>query len=271
MKPEGTKILAGFHKPILADSRQREEQQREQPAQTEYGNDIREWFRPKTRKAAQELYPEMRIRAIEPKGTVITVGKGRGFVVEHRGEYLVVTASHCLPWLPSGFGIAYSEEHVYRNMLGPLNSPPTVACECLFINPIADVAVVGVPDTQTYSDEADGYRALLEYATPFRITEAPEKARGFLLSVEGEWFGCQVQWMERGDGPLWVSKPAQPIEGGMSGSPIVSETGNAIGIVAASVMENEKDAATDEFGASNPRLMRDLPLWLLRTQTVQKQ
>jgi hypothetical protein len=271
MKPEGTKILAGFHKPILADSRQREEQQREQPAQTEYGNDIREWFRPKTRKAAQELYPEMRIRAIEPKGTVITVGKGRGFVVEHRGEYLVVTASHCLPWLPSGFGIAYSEEHVYRNMLGPLNSPPTVACECLFINPIADVAVVGVPDTQTYSDEAEGYRALLEYATPFRITDAPEKARGFLLSLEGEWFGCRVRWMEKSDGPLWVTKPAQAIEDGMSGSPIVSETSNAIGIVATSVMENEKDAATDEFGASNPRLMRDLPLWLLRTQTVQKQ
>jgi len=37
------------------------------------------------------------------------------------------------------------------------------------------------------------------------------------------------------------------------------------------VMENGKDAATDEFGASNPRLMRDLPLWLLRTQTMRKQ
>jgi V8-like Glu-specific endopeptidase len=77
--------------------------------------------------------------------------------------------------------------------------------------------------------------------------------------------------MEKSDGPLWVSKPALPIEGGMSGSPILSETGNAIGIVAASVMENEKDAATDEFSASNPRLMRDLPLWLLRTQTIRKQ
>ena len=271
MKPEETKILAGFHKPTLADSRQRQEQQREQPAQTKHTNDIREWFRPKMRKAAQELYSDMRIRATEPKGTVITVGEGRGFVVEHRGEHLVVTASHCLPWLPSGFGITYSEEHVYRNMLGPLGSAPTVACECLFINPIADVAVVGVPDTQTLSDEADAYRALLEYATPFRIAEAPEKSHGFLLSLEGGWFGCQIQWMIRNDGPLWVSKPAQPIEAGMTGSPIVSETGNAIGIVAASVMENEKDAATDEFGASNPRLMRDLPLWLLRTQTVQKQ
>jgi hypothetical protein len=271
MKLEETKILAGFHKPILADSRQRQEQQRQQSAQTKCGSDIREWFRPKLRKAAQELYPETRIKALEPRGTVITVGEGRGFVVEHRGEHLVVTASHCLPWLPSGFGIAYSEEHVYRNMLGSLGSAPTVACECLFINPIADVAVVGVPDTQTYSDEADRYRALLEYATPFRITEAAEKARGFIFNLEGEWFECQVQWMQNGDGPLWVSKLAQPIEGGMFGSPIVSETGNAIGIVSASVIETEEDAATDEFGASNPRLMRDLPLWLLRTQTVQKQ
>ena len=87
------------------------------------------------RKAAQELSAEARIRAIrpaereKPKDTVITVGEGRGFVVEQRGEHLVVTASHCLPWLPSGFGIAYSEEHVYRNMLGPLGAAPTVACE----------------------------------------------------------------------------------------------------------------------------------------------
>ena len=271
MKPEETKIHAGFQKPIVADARERQEQQRERSAQTKYGSDLREWFRPKMRKAAQELYPESQFGAIEPKGTVITVGEGRGFVVEHRGEHLVVTASHCLPWLPSGFGIAYSEEHVYRNMLGPLGSVPTVACECLFINPIADVAVVGVPDTQTYSDEAEGYRALLQHATPFRIIEAPEKARGFLLSLEGEWFGCQVQWMEGIDGPLWVSKPARPIEDGMSGSPIVSETGNAIGILATSMMQSEKDAATDESGASNPRLIRDLPLWLLRTQTMRKQ
>jgi hypothetical protein len=57
----------------------------------------------------------------------------------------------------------------------------------------------------------------------------------------------------------------------MSGSPIVSETGNAIGILATSMMQSEKDAATDESGASNPRLIRDLPLWLLRTQTMRKQ
>ena len=267
MKPEETKILADCHL--------RQEKQPEEQSQPKYGSHIHEWFRPKVRKAAQELSAEMRTRATKPaekpKGTVLTVGEGRGFVVEHRGEHLVVTASHCLPWLPSGFGIVYSEQHVYRKMLAPLGSAPTVACECLFVNPVDDVAVLGVPDTQSFSDEVDAYRALLEYATPFRITEAPEKGRGFLLGLEGEWFGCQVQWMKSIDGPLWVSKLAQSIEGGMSGSPIVSENGNAIGIIATSVMEKGKDAATDEFGASNPRLMRDLPLWLLRAQTMRKQ
>ena len=201
MKPEGTKIRAGFHKPILADPRQRQERQREQPAQANYSDDIREWFRPKTRKAAQELYSDMRIRAIEPKGTVITVGEGRGFVVEHRGEQLVVTASHCLPWLPSGFGISYSEEHVYRNMLGPLGSAPTVACECLFINPIADVAVVGVPDTQTYSHEAEGYRALLDTLHRFELLMHPRRSAAFFLVWKGNgldagssgWKGVMVR------------------------------------------------------------------------------
>jgi hypothetical protein len=155
MKPEETKILAGFHKPILADPRQRQEQQREQPAQTKYGNDIREWFRPKPRKAAQELYP----RDADQSDKTQRHGdyRWRGTRVCGRAPRRTpcCDCQPLLPWLPSGFGIAYSEEHVYRNMLGPLGSAPTVACECLFINPIADVAVVGVPDTQTFSDEAD--------------------------------------------------------------------------------------------------------------------
>src|SRR6516225_6806163 len=92
MKPRETKILADRHL--------RQEKQREGQAQFKYGSHIQEWFRPKMRKAAQELSAEARIRAIRPverekrKGTVITVGEGRGFVVEHRGEHLVVTASH---------------------------------------------------------------------------------------------------------------------------------------------------------------------------------
>jgi hypothetical protein len=34
------------------------------------------------------------------KSGVITVGHGRGFVIEGAGERLVITAAHCLPSLP---------------------------------------------------------------------------------------------------------------------------------------------------------------------------
>jgi len=36
------------------------------------------------------------------KSGVITVGQGRGFVVEGVGERLVITAAHCLPFPPAG-------------------------------------------------------------------------------------------------------------------------------------------------------------------------
>jgi len=46
--------------------------------------------------------------------------------------------------------------------------------------------------------------------------------------------------MERGDGPLWVSKPAQRLKVACPARRSFQETGNAIGIVAASVMETKK-------------------------------
>jgi hypothetical protein len=36
------------------------------------------------------------------KSGVITVGHGRGFIVEGAGELLVITAAHCLPSLSFG-------------------------------------------------------------------------------------------------------------------------------------------------------------------------
>ena len=45
-----------------------------------------------------------------------------------------------------------------------------------------------------------------------------------MLSLKGEWFKCRVTSNSRGRG-LWTEKEAQPIMGGMSGSPIVLPDG----------------------------------------------
>ena len=95
------------------------------------------------------------------------------------------------------------------------------------------------------------------------IGEASEDEEGWLQSLKGHWFGCRVQYIN--GGPLWVSDTAEPVQGGMSGSPVVSQDGAAIGVVTAGTVEGEdySSRCEDKDGSPNPRLTRDLPGWLL--------
>jgi len=73
--------------------------------------------------------------------------------------------------------------------------------------------------------------------------------------------------MKRVKSPLWISNTAQPIVGGMSGSPVISHDGAAIGIVAVGTSSGFQDRCEDQYGSPNPMLVRDLPGWLLYAQT----
>jgi hypothetical protein len=185
---------------------------------------------------------------------VVTVGEGRGFVVSYRYHRFVITAAHCLPFLPPCHGASYIEERTYQ-LLSSLGSEPSVWAECLFADPISDVAVLGSPDNQELSDEADDYEAFVESATPLTIAEAPEQGHGWMLSLQGKWFGCSIRYMKHRDGPLFVSNADQAVDLGMSGSPIISDESAAIGVVC---------LGSDQLGCKNPRLVRDLPAWIVR-------
>src|SRR5689334_2769291 len=71
-------------------------------------------------------------------GSVVRVGEGRGFIVEARDcrvGRLVVTAAHCLPYLPPAHPSSYTEERTYGELLGSLDEAPTLAAECIFVDP----------------------------------------------------------------------------------------------------------------------------------------
>jgi hypothetical protein len=100
---------------------------------------------------------------------VIAVGSARGFVVETKlGDRCVLTAAHCLPALP--------EPHPWANdsrvwpVLGQLGEEPTVLAECFFVDPVADIAVLGCPD---YPELVDQYRKFMDpaWASPSRLSE----------------------------------------------------------------------------------------------------
>ena len=183
---------------------------------------------------------------------VIRVGDGRGFVVEGSDRSLVITASHCLPHLPPRHPAAHMHERMHRNLLGRLGSELPVWTEVLFVDPVADIAVLGEPDGQKLFDECETYNELMP-DTPLQMASAPETTTAWLLSLEGEWFECEV-WHHL-EGPFWIRNAAQPIVGGMSGSPILNDDGAAIGALCTG-RETTRD------GGPNPCLAAHLPGWL---------
>jgi trypsin-like peptidase len=234
---------------------------------------------------------------------VVRVGHGRGFVVEARGRFggrerYVITAAHCLSVRPDGqrlpppHGFSHTEERTYVKLLAPLGKKPSVWCECLFADPIADIAVLGSPEEQDLSKQADAYEAFIEATTPLTVAEPPSKPLpeevASLAKTEKRMTAVAedlargesnpasprlVQWARREcpafllslnnqwfpctvqhypNGMLNICDAARGIAGGMSGSPIIAEDGAAIGIVCLS------------SNGPHPRLMGNLPGWLLK-------
>jgi hypothetical protein len=210
---------------------------------------------------------------------VVRVGYGRGFVVEHHHNRVVITASHCLPTdsagrliLPPSHPGRYLEEGTYQKLLGPLGGEPTVWAECLFADPIADIAVLGSPDNQTLSEQADAYEELVGNAVALKVVDAPKMVRkrtrarvvmghrippvtyddaggcrARVLSLKGEWLKCMMKRYHRG---LVVADEGL-FEGGMSGSPILSLKGGAMGLI-----------STDR---QSPVLTYCLPAWFFKS------
>jgi hypothetical protein len=148
-------------------------------------------------------------------------------------ERMIVTAAHCLPSLPTPH--PWAQDSRNWKLLAPLGERPSIVATCRFVDPVADIALLGSPDNQEMYEEAEAYEALTDAATALPIGFLPSKfaaeLNGWLLSLDGAWFSCTVNY--RSDGGLWTNA-TRAIEGGMSGSPIVADNGAAVGVLSCS-------------------------------------
>jgi hypothetical protein len=191
--------------------------------------------------------------------SVIRVGDGRGFVIEGRVDRLIITAAHCLPFFPPCMSFSGLDERTYQKLLAPIGAEPTIWAECLFVDPVSDIAILGPPDDQELSDQWEQYNNMVEPLGAIVIADAPdEETTAWLLSLDKRWCRCIVR---HNGGPLWLSGAADGIHGGMSGSPVMLDDGTAVGVVCAAGGGPGSRLYTE--GGPNPRLMHNLPGWCL--------
>jgi hypothetical protein len=204
--------------------------------------------------------------------SIVKVGGGRGFIVEHRvklppGRHhlrkfvthrLVVTAAHCLPKLPPATSAAFTYEKTYKGLLGKLGARKSdVSTECLFADPVADIAVLGCPDNQALFDEANAYDELVEGAPALRIGNA-RSGRGWLLALSGKrWLQTTLSIF---NGTFLETGPTEP---GMSGSPILNDAGKAVGVVSIGGETTTEGIRENHRAGPQPILSRNLPAWML--------
>lgn len=205
---------------------------------------------------------------------VLKVGDGRGFVIEQqirlprrRGarvteRRVVGTAAHCLPHIPPAMRISYEEERTYPRLLGTLDGTVTdIWAECLFVDPIADVAVLGCPDGQTFREQADAYEALVEETPAANQLADARSGEGWVLSVD------EPQWiptiLEVTSGVYGVSLTIDATLAGMSGSPILNSAGYAVGIVTCGSQTTDTTTGETRDHWGQAILRRELPAWLV--------
>jgi len=160
----------------------------------------------------------------------------------HGGQRFIITAAHCLPELPPPGSNSYTGTWTYGHLLARLNSPPSILAECLFVDPVADLAVLSSPDNQEFFDEADAFDDLVDSVTALNIAAAKD-GEAWMLSLEGVWAPCVLRvpaaahWM----GSIHVENFQSGIDVGMSGSPIISPTGETVGAICSATVTGPSD------------------------------
>jgi hypothetical protein len=200
-----------------------------------------------------------------PKDAVVTVGGGRGFLIDRSPRLSqVITAAHCLPKLPPAHPFSFTEERTYAGLIGPIGETPSIASECIFVDPIADIAVLDAPDGEGMPQDNEAYESLVNGRSTLPIGGISTRRQAWLLALSGDrWEECFVEPMLGGIRRLSVI--AGDIECGMSGSPIVTKNGHAIGLVSvgSSIEGKQQSRQTGQ-----PTLLSNLPGWLLAAMKV---
>jgi S1-C subfamily serine protease len=173
----------------------------------------------------------------------------------------ILTAAHCIEWNTDG-GMTLGDDcpEVVVTAKGDQFHASVYAVE-----PIADIAVLGAADDQTFYKDAEAFESFCEQTAavpictksfkPASLAKEEESVVAYVLTHRGTWIEATVSEPGGGQARAWL-RAEKKISGGTSGGPIVDDDGSLLGVVSWS--------SEDTFDGAFPRPHRALPLWIWR-------
>ena len=219
------------------------------------------------------MLSETQQRLIEQASVTVWIREreamGRGVLVSGQ---LILTAAHnviyaieersSLPLASTLIGLGMGDPMAVeiKTTHGLLHVAP------LAIEPVTDIAVLGALDGQVFFDECEAYEAWCEAVAPVPLCY---EQFPFMTPIPVAVYTHRGTWLEgtaQQGGPtwhgFWINMP-EGIEGGTSGSPIVTAQGTLAGIVS-QAGGTESDALEKGREGYAPRAHLTLPGWVLR-------
>ena len=128
------------------------------------------------------------------------------------------------------------------------------------VEPVEDVAVLGALDAP---EHAERFEDFCKRATPLKLCDEEfalfDPFPVHVFTHEGEWVSGRAQQGQTNGTALHVAFE-EPIPGGTSGSPVINNDGEVVGIISWVSEPN----SSRQCGGSAPRPLLTLPVWIVR-------
>lgn len=169
---------------------------------------------------------------------------------------MILTAGHCIDYKVTGamvLGDYFIEEiHTQRG---------AIKASVFAVEPCADAAILGSPDDQEMTEEAERFKEFCEATKAIRLCTADfplfEVVPIHLLTHHGEWMTGEARQCQEQAKALAIRFDRQ-IETGTSGGPIVNDAGELVAILS--------NCCANGLSVDNaqPRPHLALPVWAVR-------
>jgi len=199
---------------------------------------------------------------IVEKATISFEKGGKGILVPGN---LIITAAHCVNFNLDGFMCVLEElmpygEQFFEKII--TYSKKEIKVIPLAVEPVSDIAILSSLDGSRFEKESMDYDKFCEETQPVKLCFdeiiSNQEYPIYIFTHEFKWITgtaiCLNKFL-----PYILCEMEEPIHNGTSGSAIVNQMGELVGIVSIIQGEDELHMTTGR----EPYLLKALPAWIL--------